>query len=525
MRLIGCNFTCMALCLVSFGSNAENYYWTSFHNTVSGRSPKSSDFPKFSDAYTACEAAARNQVAGRDIIYFEKSIVLHELDGVSDDTPRMYSCDSATYYNNEIGQIFTLPPGSLRANRRGANCSAGKSLNAYLGECEPSNSLIIRKQLGEPENEINCNGPAGSVRNPINISNGNKFQVETDYVGRSIVFQRYYNGLSGLWLNTYSSKLNITDTQILLTLSDGRQAIFHRVADTASPELTELGRIVRVESGWQYTNHTNDKYTFDDNGRLIKLWPYLGVEQIISYVGSNKLKVVNSIGDSVDVQLSKFPPYQPLKVTSGLTEIVYEYDFAQTLLSVRKKYDGHESMRAYHYEDTRNKKLLTGITDERGVRFASWSYDEKGRAISSEHVGGVGKTQLKYTSKSSVVINEFGRSVKYSYEIIAGLRRVISVRGLKSANCPSSNSTYTYNNRGQILSRTDALGLITTYTYNDRGLETSRTEASGTSLARTITTEWDQTHFLPTRIIEPTRTTLYRYDDRGRELSRQTISH
>lgn len=524
MRLTGCNFTFMALCLVSFGSNAENHYWTSFHNTVYGRPGKPSDFPKFSDAYTACEAAARHQMANTDNTYVENSIVLQELNGTSDGTPRIYSCNSATYYNS-AGQMLVLPSGLLQTYRQGTSCSTGKSLNAYSGECEQSNSLIVRKQLGEPDNEINCNSPAGSVGNPINISNGNKFQVETDYIGRSIVFQRYYNGLSGLWLNTYSSKLNITNTQILLTLSDGRQAIFHRVADTASPELTELGRIVRIEGGWQYTNQTNDRYTFDDNGRLIKLWPYLGVEQTISYAGSNKLKVITSIGDSVDVQLSKLSPYQPLKVTSGLTEIVYEYDFAQTLLSIRKKYDGHESTRAYHYEDIRNKKLLTGITDERGVRFASWSYDENGRAVSSEHVGGVGKTQLKYTNKASVIINELGRSAKYNYEIISGLRRIISIKGLKSANCPASNSSYTYNNRGQIRSKTDARGLITTYIYNDRGLETSRTEASGTSLARIITTEWDQTHFLPTRVIEPTRTTLYSYDDRGRELSRQTTSH
>lgn len=524
MRLIGCNFTCVAICLVSFGSNAEDFYWTSFNNSVYGGAVKSSDFPKFPDAYTACEAAARHQMANTDNTYVENSIVLQELNPTTDGAPRMYSCNFATYYNG-AGQILTLPSGLLQTNRQGKNCSTGKSLNAYLGECEQSNSLVARKQLGEPDNEINCNGPVGVAGNPINISNGNKFQVETDYVGRSIIFQRYYNGLSGLWLNTYSSKLNITNTQILLALSDGRQAIFNRVANTASPEATELGRVVRVESGWQYTNQANDRYTFDDNGRLIKFWPYSGAAQIISYAGSNELKVTSSIGDSVDVQLSKLPPHQPLKLVSGLTEIVYEYDLAQTLLSVRKKYDGHESRRVYHYEDKRNKKLLTGITDERGIRFASWSYDEKGRAVSSEHVGGVGRIQLKYMNKSSVVTNELNKDVRYNYEMISGLKRVISIKGVKSANCPASNSSYRYNSRGQILSKTDARGLITTYIYNDRGLEISRTEASGTSLARTITSEWDQTHFLPTRVIEPTRTTLYSYDDQGRELSRQTISH
>nr|WP_238450996.1 RHS repeat domain-containing protein [Pseudomonas amygdali] len=34
-----------------------------------------------------------------------------------------------------------------------------------------------------------------------------------------------------------------------------------------------------------------------------------------------------------------------------------------------------------------------------------------------------------------------------------------------SANCPASNSVYTYDERGLILTKTDAKGLVTTYSY------------------------------------------------------------
>ncbi|WP_345945801.1 RHS repeat domain-containing protein, partial [Pseudomonas sp. dw_358] len=71
--------------------------------------------------------------------------------------------------------------------------------------------------------------------------------------------------------------------------------------------------------------------------------------------------------------------------------------------------------------------------------------------------------------------------------------------GEPSDNCPASNSTYTYDDRGQVLTKTDAKGFITTYTYNDRGLEASHTEASGTPQARTTTTTWDPTRFLRTQ--------------------------
>ncbi|MGY2224949.1 RHS repeat domain-containing protein [Pseudomonas gingeri] len=74
---------------------------------------------------------------------------------------------------------------------------------------------------------------------------------------------------------------------------------------------------------------------------------------------------------------------------------------------------------------------------------------------------------------------------------------------------PDGDATLTYNTPGQMLTKTDATGLVTTYTYNARGLETSRTEASGTPLSRTTTTEWDLSRFLKTKVVEPTRTTLY----------------
>jgi hypothetical protein len=62
-------------------------------------------------------------------------------------------------------------------------------------------------------------------------------------------------------------------------------------------------------------------------------------------------------------------------------------------------------------------------------------------------------------------------------------------------------------------------GFSTSYTH--RGLEISRTEASGTSQARVATTEWDPTRFLHTKVVEPTRTTVYPYNDQGRETGRQ----
>ncbi len=123
---------------------------------------------------------------------------------------------------------------------------------------------------------------------------------------------------------------------------------------------------------------------------------------------------------------------------------------------------------------------------------------------------------------SSTVTNELGKNATYRFTNFGGVKRVKAIEGEPSPNCSASNSSYTYNDRGQVLTKTDAKGLSTTYSYNDRGLKVSRVEASGTPLARTITTEWDPSRFLKTKVVEPTRTTLYTYDAQGRPLSQQT---
>ncbi|MWK60060.1 RHS repeat protein [Pseudomonas otitidis] len=171
----------------------------------------------------------------------------------------------------------------------------------------------------------------------------------------------------------------------------------------------------------------------------------------------------------------------------------------------------------YHYEDSRNPNLLTGITDERGIRYATWTYDDQGRAISSEHAGGAEKVTVAYNADgSSTVTNALGKRTTYRFQTIQGIRRITAIEGEPSANCPNSNATFTYDDRGLVKTRTDNKGNVTTFDYNERGLEVSRTEAYGTPQARTVITEWHPTLFLPVTITEPDRTTRYSYDVQGR---------
>jgi hypothetical protein len=392
-------------------------------------------------------------------------------------------------------------------------CGEDSTYNVATGRCG------LDEQKGSPPLE-SC------VGNPINIAIGNKFQQETDYlpqVADRPSFSRTYNSLDGLWRHNYSTSIRFALGKLSLVHADGRESFFTVDGDVATAYPNETGTLVKKGSSWLYTAVDNQRLTFDTNGRLLEILTSTGRKLTLSYT-SRGITVAGDTGSTLTFE--EDAQHQPISLVASGLRIDYGYNPTGHLTKLNRSRNGQTEQRLFHYEDGRNASLLTGITDERGVRFATWAYDDQGRAISSQHSGGAGLTQVAYNvDGSSTVTNELGKNTVYRYQQIGGVKRVTSIEGEPSANCPESNSTYTYNERGQVLTKTDAKGLVTAFMYDDRGLETSRTEASGTPSARTIITEWDATRFLPVRIIEADRITIYRYDPQGRKVSRQTNSH
>jgi YD repeat-containing protein len=174
------------------------------------------------------------------------------------------------------------------------------------------------------------------------------------------------------------------------------------------------------------------------------------------------------------------------------------------------------------YEDSRNFMALTGIVDENGVRFATWSYDSEGNAISSEHAGGVEKVTLAYQAGTTIATDAGGATRTYTSQIANGIALAGKIDETCGANCSRSRSM-TYDANGNIATSKDGNGVVATYRYDlARDLETSRTEAFGTPVARTISTAWHATYRLPLKITEPKRITTYLYDGAG-NLKTKTI--
>ena len=161
---------------------------------------------------------------------------------------------------------------------------------------------------------------------------------------------------------------------------------------------------------------------------------------------------------------------------------------------------------------------------KRGVRYATYGYDAQGRAVLSEHAGGVDSYGITYNADDSVTTtNPLGKQTTYFFETILGVRKIVSIEGLASANCAAANKAYTYDARGFRETKTDWEGNVTAYERNSRGLVTSMTEASGRTAERTTNYTYDPGYRVPDIITSPGLATDYNYDAQGRVTSRKLI--
>ncbi|MDR9466587.1 RHS repeat protein [Pseudomonas aeruginosa] len=344
------------------------------------------------------------------------------------------------------------------------------------------------------------------------MTNGNKYQVEHD-LSIPIPLTRYYNGLDGLWRHSYSARITRKGDGFLLYRENGKASEFTGSGKDLT-SITDLGRLSRLPGKFSYTSELNEVMEFDQNGILTKLTTKEGRKYRVER-GAN-LTIGDEHGNKL--VLSEGANHQLLRAQIGGISIEYTYDKEQRLTSVTRTDGQYSTKTQYLYDDPRNIKLLTGIQDNNNRRFATWAYDNQGRAISSEHANGAEKVSLAYNDDgSTTVTNEYGKQATYRFQVIQGIKRIVAIEGEPSPNCPSSNSTFTYDDQGLLTSKRDNNGNLTTYQYNARGLETSRTEAAGTAQARTITTDWHPTLFLPVQVSEPGRITRYQYDAEGRK--------
>ncbi|UCH85529.1 MAG: RHS repeat protein, partial [Candidatus Latescibacterota bacterium] len=287
-----------------------------------------------------------------------------------------------------------------------------------------------------------------------------------------------------------------------------------------------LGKLEQVQLGWRFTNQDNVVEEYDSDGKLVFISQTKGnpLAQTLSYDLNDRLTTVTgAFGRTLTFAYNSSDRIASMTDASGN---VYKYTYANdNLVSVlypdeTPSDDSDNPKRIYHYEDVDFPNALTGITDERGIRFSTYAYDVQGRAILSEHAGGANRHVLAFTAAGPTTITDpLGQTREYTNSVIHGSNKNTGISDGPCATCGSQSSTTTYDANGFPASVTDYNGNVTTFVHDSRGLETSRTDAVGTPEERTITTQWHVDFRLPTLITEPGKTTEFAYDPQGRLLT------
>jgi YD repeat-containing protein len=394
--------------------------------------------------------------------------------------------------------------------------------------------------------------PSASVGNPINMAIANKYQVEIDYqnpVNPLLRIQRTYNSQSThsgyvgtSWFWNFGSKLafqpGANPPKLRAQRPDGRVFSFTRLGGNWVPDSATRDRVTGWgPSGFQYHPWGSDTVeSYDVNGRLMGVRDGKGNGYTLTYQPFSRpypkvpryeiAKITDFFGRSLTLTYFRSGRIETITDPEGG---VYRYNYSSARPSVVT--DPFGNRRVYRYNEqefTGGADLpnaLTGLEDQRGIRYASWYYDAEGRVVGSERGNGQERTTIKYREDgSTTVTNALGKETTYHYELIRGQRKISHVEGHPSSHCAAADRSYTYTPEGWLASKTDWNGNITTYAYDGRGRQISRTEAAGTPVARLIETQWHPTLNVKTRIIEPHRTTTREYDDNGRLISKSTLA-
>lgn len=395
---------------------------------------------------------------------------------------------------------------------------------------------LFNKDLG---GQCSCSCPCNG--DPITIGTGNVFEQVTDYEtagANKLSFARYYSSLAppnaftktlgNNWRSTYDRFIGIDSaTSVFAERANGQVLNFTLnngvwTSDTdVDVQLTQSGSTWTLKD----TDDSVETYTGSSGSPafLSAIEARNGYTQTLQYNGSDQLaSVTDSYGRALQFSYQN-GLLASVKTPDGL---VLTYGYAGTggqskLTSVTYSTTPQTSQ-AYLYENSALPYALTGITDENGNRFATWTYDASGRGLTSQHAGGADLTTVAYDDSTGnrTVMNALGQQETYEFTTLQGVPKLTELHRVASSSVPAAMRTFAYDTNGYLASQTDWNGNKTTYVNDIHGQPTTINEAVGTTQARTTTITYLDNYHLPSQIVTPGLTENFTYDGSGELLTR-----
>jgi YD repeat-containing protein len=216
------------------------------------------------------------------------------------------------------------------------------------------------------------------------------------------------------------------------------------------------------------------------------------------------------------------------------------------------------------YERTDLPWALTGVSDERGLRYSTFGYDAEGRAISTEHAGGVDRYAVSYTTPPSIRVTEqrdglyvartsdwiapqgmvmtepSGQVTNWSTLSLNGKNYFSSQTRPAGAGSLQSSRSQAYDANGNIASRDDFNGTRSCY-LNDLARNLKLAEVTGASAGQACaavttanaalpagalktSTQWHPDWSLPIKVAEPKQITINVYNGQPDPLNGNAIA-
>ena len=460
-----------------------------------------------------------------------------------------------------------------------------------------SDPKLVRMQpAGDKRDKASiCDGERGG--NPVVLSTGNKVEQERDFTAAGemgLYLERTYNAFwnaSGLfgryWISNFDYSLlqsmqlitsNQSRSSFILQNPDGRRVVFTYREKTQDHEsgyyenkpypIAHLslenvyqesfpnegkwvpGSYVHTENNekltfaiW-YTSIEKGNYVF--SMRIIKRENAHGIFWVYRYDDDDQLQsVTDSFGHRIQFKWSHG------LVTDVIDPAGNVYHYAYMIKNAFSDDTGRltqvtlpgepETTITYHYEDPRFPGALTGKSYN-GVRYSTFAYDDQGRAIASEHAGGVEHYDFSYnvlktmqTTIGSDPVNPgyippckwpgifacalvdgkpvwkdktipeqldvtetspLGRKTTRRFE---GGQQT-DVTGAETPHCAASFKTRTYDANGYVNLASDFEDNLTDFDYDPQGHLLKTVEAKGSSAERTTTYIWDSANNRQTSI-------------------------
>jgi len=405
-----------------------------------------------------------------------------------------------------------------------------------------------------------------AVGNPIFIGTGKKYQQETDYIDArdpAFALTRHYDsrvantpgnsaiGMFGAgWSSSYERRIGNLDAGVsatrLVQRPNGHRYYFNYVDGRWASTSNVRETLLQTVTGWSYTTTGGVVESYDDTGRLLSLSYPDGRETGLAYDWQGRLvQVMTTTGESLYFSYTTGTHRDLVEVVTDHTGRNWQYIYSpdDTLLFVvypdgTPETDADNLLRQYHYENIDFPAALTGITDERGIRFASYDYDSKGRAVTSYHGSAedaIQRVDIDYNDSDDYsdgqvlrsVANSKGGSRVYTTVLQRGVAKLAGISGPVCAGCDTDEIRYTYDpDNGFLLSRIEN-GVTTEFGNHDaRGNPGFMIEAKGTPQERRTEYTYDPRYFSKIEsITQPSvfpganKVTTYGYDESGNRTS------